>query len=307
MPASVGLRVYRVQAGIFSGTRDARRRDFMAQETMLDYLSQFLNRQKTQLANNTIERSIAIDSINIDNSGRIWGILKYGTFGTANDIEDPKTRKIVYRTKHTDNIIYPLYYQFYFPRGEHFGFFATQSVGLRSCAGFFQRTIRQNFSEKYSGYRITFEGLSPESRTKTFAADSQIQRIQLLKARPAGDVSYDYVRQGSASVIDMKVEWNAGRGNSILPWNRLPRKDGKLDRSLLIYNNTEYDELKATVKSGNKIRTVTLLGPSRRAGLISLNEHIEFGPDGNPVLDSIHSEACQIVNEMLQDIRDALS
>src|SRR5262245_48108074 len=90
-------------------------------ETVDKFISHFIDAHRTGIQNSELERSWYFE-LRDEDPGNYRGYIHYGTFGFESNFVDAKTKKRNYRRKTTDVEEIPLYFEFWLPKKENFGF-----------------------------------------------------------------------------------------------------------------------------------------------------------------------------------------
>jgi hypothetical protein len=303
MAFSIGLRVYKVsiqkekQKEVVPLGKDGPASDLLA------FLKAFVASNTNSNDHDGLQRSWFFDEKPNPSPIKIHGFIGYGTFGFESNLLDRKTKKNNYNRKTDDLEEIPLYFQFWVPTTEDFGFLAFQSFQARSCVSLVTSAMQLAFSTKFKGYRLSIRKLMPED-VKTSAFFSwPVKQITLVKKNIPKNKEDKYLFDLDPTIAEYEVTLRAKRRRDLGSLMSFLDKAGDT-KGVLEYDGVQFDEAKAEIAVGKKRRIVGVMGYNSDAGAIDITDSV-VAPNGHPTLASIAKEADDIIKDFFEVLSTA--
>lgn len=298
MPASVGIRVYRMTIH----RREGDRAQVSLEEDSLKikgnvFLSRFAELYKAGVQNSEAERSFSFESKEDNGKGTSKGYVHYGTYGFAADLVDGNTRKKSYRRKTTDVEEIPLYYEFWCPDDADFALIAFQSFQGRSCIHLAMHQIQKDFETQNKGFYAKFKKLVPGDLKGSVYFGAPVKRLTLVRSNAPSDMTDGYYPSKSHTGLDFEITLKARRNGSIGPLGDVTKSLKKNGSGLVMHEGIGFDEVRAEVRIGKSLRRVGVFGSHSDAGVIDLTDAVERGGDGHPTFESMSSQCDEILRD----------
>lgn len=223
------------------------------------------------------------------------GRVEVGESGFAASIKDVATGKENYRQKVNEAAMIPLYYRFWIPKGQRYGFAAFQHFGDAGCKTALETIISSYFLDKYKDYTLRIRQRIPSAYADTVIKTAGIKELRFIQFGVNKDIADMY---GGASIspgtANVEVRIVAQKKSTINP-TKLIRDaimgDGSKQKGFEL-ENFQSNDLRITVNFKGKdrvLRVGTLLKMNSR---IEVTELVEIGSDGHPSRKSV-AEACE--------------
>lgn len=308
MPASIGLRVYRV---FITKEADTTPISFEKDDVKCDpyvFIHNYLTDEKLKISNEEAQRSWHIEDITYSSAdGRnYYGVMRYGIFGFESTLVDTKTAEVVHDRKQNHAEVIPLAFHVWSPVEDDWSYMTMQSFQGRSCVTVVQEAISEAFKKENPGYRLRFVKISPGDGEGKALHDKQVREVRLLKKSNPTDLSDVYSGKVKLSSAKYLVSIQAPRKKSLGSLKDV--KDyftGKKklnDGSVIEYEGNEFEEVSAEVRVGKKTRVIGVFGYNNDAGVIDITSELKFDDSGHPNISSVYKES----NEILIDIHSVL-
>ncbi|MCJ8518997.1 hypothetical protein ABID21_001903 [Pseudorhizobium tarimense] len=234
----------------------------------------------------------------------IHGVVNYGTHGFESKLIDVKTKKHNYQRKATDLEEIPLYFQFWLPEGERYGFAAFQSFQGRSCINFITKAADEAYAKAFKGHRLAFHKLLAGDLRDGGLGSAPVKELRLLKRDVPKDKADKYLNGTSLDEVEYEVTLRAKRRRSLGIFNDFKRMAGKGQKpAVFTMDGVDFDEVKANVEFAGRRRMVGIFGSGTDAGVIEVSDKVARGSDGHPVFQSIADE----VDELMETFFDAVN
>jgi hypothetical protein len=296
MASAIGIRVYRISVHQQSTKKIIPLDSSKLNIATSDYITEYIASHSSVTQNTQLERSWYFEQKK-DNKGSSRGYVHYGTFGFESNFVDPKTKKRNYRRKITDIEEIPLYFEFWCPKKETFGFAAFQSFQGRSCINLVMSKLKIDFDKKNPGFALSFRKLLPSDAKGGLYAASPVKKLRLLKRNASSDISDKYFGKTSPDSIDFEITMSARRNKSLGNIGSLLKSLNGGSKNVIMHAGIEFPEAVAEIRVGDRTRRVGVLGWNSDAGVIDITDDIDRGPDGHPTFDSMKRET----NDSLKD------
>lgn len=201
------------------------------------------------------------------------GIIRYGSFGYAADVEDVATGRLSHSRTPEEADTIPLYYRLWSPSDYDYSLLAFQSFTGRSCA-------TAILSELRSHYKATFAGWSIEAKRVIYDeimrhGSKQVSKITLVK--PRADISsvaraLRPINSDRDTTVDVSLEVRARGSKSFGPLNQMiERLQGKTS-----IDGVDYERAYATVKVDGRPKKIGVIGVTSTAGVIDVTDEVEI-------------------------------
>jgi hypothetical protein len=300
MPFAIGLRFYRIHV---HKDKDRTPIKFKAGEAgdPYDFLNKFVTARTTPTEE--VQRSWFF-SPEPSALRTIHGLINYGTHGFESKLIDVKTKKHNYQRKSTDLEEIPLYFQFWLPEEQRYGFAAFQSFQGRSCINYIVRAADEAYSAAFKGYRLAFHKLLAGDLRDGGLGDAPVKELRLLKRDVPKDKADRYLNGTSLNEVEYEVTLRAKRRRSLGVFNDFKKMAAKGQKTAVFtMDGVEFDEVKASVEFAGRRRMVGISGSGTDAGVIEVSDKVKRGSDGHPVFKSIADE----VDELMETFFDAVN
>ena len=303
MASAIGLRVYRITVNK-RGDKTRLPLDCDDLSTSVpEFITDFISNHSNPTQDEEMERSWYFENRNDDGLGSSQGYVHYGTFGFESNLIDTKTKKKNYRRKATDAEEIPLFYEFWCPEEESFGFAAFQSFQVRSCIRLVMKRMKDVFEARNPAFVLVFKKLLPGDAAGSAYFSADVRQLRLIKRKAPSDVAERYFNRHSPEPIDLEVVMSARRRGSLGPFSALLNKVKSGERNVITHDGIEFPEAVAEIRVGKRTRKVGVLGFNGEAGVIDLTDVIVKGPDGHPTFESLKKES----DTILRDFYDTLA
>jgi hypothetical protein len=255
------------------------------------FISGYVKAHSTATQNEEMERSWYFDIKHEDGHGNCSGYIHYGTFGFESNFIDAKTKKRNYRRKTTDVEEIPLYFEFWIPKGESFGFAAFQSFQGRSCINLAMSGMKAAFEKQNPDSIFGFRKMLPNDAANSIYRNFPVKRFRLIKRDAPSDVADTYFHNPHPDSVNFEVSISARRNKSLGEFGTLFKSLKTKSKNVITYDGIDFPEAVADIRVGNKTRRVGVFGLSGDAGVVDITEDIKRGPDGHPTFNSLAKEA----------------
>lgn len=296
MASAIGIRAYKIGVS-------ARRRTTNSDSDTYEvgrFVHDFVNSRSTSVQNEEMERSWYFEIKESGQNGSCSGYVHYGTFGFESNFIDAKTKKRNYRRKVSDVEEIPLYFEFWFPKGEEFGFAAFQSFQGRSCINLVMLSMKEEFERKNDNTIFYFSKLLPNDATQNIYRKAPVKKFRLIKRDAPSDLADRYFDNPSPESINFEVSISARRNKNLGNFGSLFKSLKTKSGSVISYDGIDFPEAIAELRIGNRTRRVGILGLNSDAGVIDITDDIKRGADGHPTFKSIAAQTGEILKGMYE-------
>ncbi|MCH8489001.1 MAG: hypothetical protein LAT81_03590 [Oceanicaulis sp.] len=301
MPAAIGLRAYRFWAQKKNSRGHAPADPSELNTSVPDFVQSFIASHKSTTNNSEVKRSWSFDEKVTDSKGNTTGHVKYGTYGFESTLRDNRTMKANYRRKTNDIEEIPLFYEFWFPDGEDYGFLCMQSFQGRSCITLLVESIRDKFEEENQGYYFRIKKLMPNDLIGSLYKESSVKNLRLIKASSNGDIADNFIK-ADPDDVNFEFVWKARRNKSLGSLKSIASSLNKNAAGLVEFEGIEFEQAVADIRVGGKLRRVGIMGPNADAGVIDITDDVVFGTNGHPTFASLQIESEKILTEFYATI-----
>jgi len=188
MASAIGIRVYEISVSKGGAKQPINRGSLQVAK----FVSKFISKHRTSVQNSEMERSWYFELCEEDGEGNCRGYVHYGTFGFESNFVDAKTKTQNYRRKKTDVEEIPLFFEFWFPEDENFGYVAFQSFQGRSCINLVMADMKAAFERQSPEVKFLFRKLVPGDSSNTFK-NAPVKQFRLIKRNAPGDLADRYL------------------------------------------------------------------------------------------------------------------
>ncbi len=293
MPSAIGLRVYQITVAERGTPDPIDLRDPDLRLAVPQFLTRFISSHVTVNRNDIMERSWYFEEVEEDGPGLSKGYIHYGTFGFESRFVDTRTQATNYRRQVSDIEEVPLFYEVWTPSRGKSTFMAFQTFRGRSCANMVLSSLREDFEAANPGYLLRYTNLMPSDFRGNLYNDYQVKRVRLIKRNTSRELAEQLLHEPEP--IDMEIILSARKKNFFGRLGDVANQLRERAEGVVLYDGIEFDEARADVQVGKKIRPVGIFGTNRSVGLIDLTGAIEYGEDGHPTFDSMASECSDIL------------
>lgn len=298
MPAAIGLWVYRFDVYPVNGRKPVAINFDELSKPPARVLQKLLKKFRSVVTDDERQRIWYFEEPLNNDRVEVDGYVRYGTYGFESDFIDSKTDTQTYKREshHYEKI--PLYYQFWFPKDQNYGFMLLQSFAGRSCVSYVRDAYRDMFMNSNTGFTLRFRKVVPADLYGSGLTNSPVAGLSFIKRVRTGDKFANY-GETEPDEVEVEVTLRARKAGSFGPF-------GKLDRAhlaaragaMFLSNDEKFDKAAALVKIGGSTRKVTVFGTSGEAGSIDVTDDLDFESSGHPTTESISG----IANDILVNI-----
>jgi hypothetical protein len=305
MAGSVGVRIYQISMHKKGDRKPLQVDTADAIAPPSEFLANFASRHSTVVQDAEDERSWYFEQKVLDKqSGSSKGYVRYGTYGFESDFVDTQTRARNYRRKTTDIEEIPLFYEFWFPKGEQYAFAVFQSFHGRSCITRVMSKIQSEFELANDGhFSLRFKKLLPNDPAGGIYRSAPVKALRLIKKNASGDLADKYLGSEAPAVVDFELTITAKRKGSLGVFGALTGSLKDAASGLVTHDGISFDDAVAEIQVGGRRRRVGVFGINTDAGVIDLSDAVKRGPDGHPTFDSLVKES----NDLLKDCYATIS
>lgn len=303
MPSAIGLRVYQLTVAP-RGTPDPidlRSGDLTVNGP--DFLTRFVGAHRTVNRNDDAERSWYFEERQQPGAGLSKGYLHYGTFGFESRFVDTHTQTTSYNRQTSDIEEVPLFYEIWTPSRGRSAFMAFQTFRGRSCANMVLNAMREEFETANPGYLLRYTNLMPSDFRGSLYHNNQVKRVRLIKRNTSRNPANRLLQE--AKPVDMEIILTARRKDFFGRLGDVAEQLRENAEGVIAYDGIEFDEARADVQVGNKLRPVGVFGGNRSVGLIDLTNEITDWEGGHPRFEAIAAECSDIIEHFYSIITGA--
>ncbi len=268
MASAIGIRVYEISVSIKGSKQKLDNGGVPAR----DFISEYLKEHSTSMQNAELERSWYFELREDDGHGNCRGYIRYGTFGFESNFVDAKTKKQNYRRKISDVEEIPLFFEFWFPQSETFGYVVFQSFQGRSCINLVITNLKSAFEARYPRTVLQCKKLIP-SGSDGFFSSAPVKQFRLINRDVPADLADRYFSNPEPDAVKLEVKISAHRTKSLGNFGALI-KTLRPEKGVLKYGGISFPEAVAEVKVGRKTRTIGVLGLNSDAGVIDVTSDV---------------------------------
>jgi len=296
MASAIGIRVYKIVVRERGRIKLLSTEDSGLAKPVFDFVSEFIARHSQQIQNEQLERSWFFES-KAQKPRNNQGYIHYGTFGFESNFIDNKTKKRNYRRQISDIEEIPLYYDFWFPKGQEYGLVAFQSFQGRSCITLTLNRLQEWFEGKSPGHMLRFHKLSPaDARGKIFST-APVKNLRLTRRNAPSDIADQYFSAKAPREIDVQLVISARRKSVLGRLRDVINPAKKQADSILSYEGIEFSEAVADIQFGGQTRRVNVWGAGGDAGVVDITNQIVRGSDGHPTFESLQKETGRLLRD----------
>lgn len=257
------------------------------------FFSRFLSNHRTVHRNDVSERSFYFIPVDGDDRGRSVGHVRYGVFGFESQIVDTETQTVEYDRQryHAEEV--PLFYQLWTPDMGYSAFLALQTFGVRSCATHVLNLMREEFNSRNSEHLFRYTNLIPNDARGSIFNAAPVHSVKLIKRNSIGDLPNRLLNRPEP--VDYEVVVKARRGSTLGSLSDMTSFLRQNVESVVQFDGSEFDEARAEIKVGRKIRPVGVFGGSTQTGIIDISDDVERMASGHPTFDSILNQSQDII------------
>lgn len=205
-----------------------------------------------------------------DDFHSLHGLIRYGTFGYATEVENVNSGVIKYSRTLEEADTIPLYYRFWWPPGYSYGLWAFQSYSGRSCASTILSEFRSDYRNKFDGWKFEAKKIVPSELAQF--AKAKVKKLTLVKKRVPSNTVVKSLRPVELnSEVDVEMEVRA-RGTSV--FGKLADIPARLAGNMDV-GGFEYTGAYATIMVDGKPKKIGVLGVSTNSGVIDLSSEID--------------------------------
>lgn len=209
------------------------------------------------------------------------GVLRYGTYGFATDIEDVATGTVLGTKTPVQADTIPIYFRFWSAPGTSYALMGIQSYGSKSCVDLFINQIRSEYTHAYADYTMTFKKLIPND--KKLFGNHTVKKIELIKRSERAASLKPNMRPDNCDLVNLEL---AIRPQKKGTFGKLKDLDQRL-QGVLSIDGIDFDGAFGTIQANGKTKKVGVLGLSSSAGVIDVSNEVNLNADRHPDLPSI--------------------
>jgi len=154
MPSAIGLRFYQISIRQKGSSQPLEFESDELATPVQKFIAEYVKKNSSAIQSKELERSWYFDIQESDKLKNCRGYVHYGTFGFESNFVDSRTKARNYRRKITDVEEIPLYFEFWSPPSETFGFVGFQSFQGRSCINLVMSGLKEAFENENQGSRL---------------------------------------------------------------------------------------------------------------------------------------------------------
>ncbi len=297
MASAISLYIYRIKIFEVNGRRQLDFDDSRLNETMFDFLKNFVSKYEVIKEDHERQRTWFFDPPKAINDAEIHGYIRYGTFGFESELFDTKSKKKQYDRKATDFEQIELYYQFWLPDGENYGLIAFQTFSGRSCISYVREALNDYFKSTNAGLALRSDKIAPQNVARASFADAVVKQVRMIKRSSSNDLANLHGASKRPSEVEIEVKVTA-RNGSFGKFGALDPKLLRANAGVFSIGSGPFEKATAAVELNGKLRHIGVFGDSGNVGAFDVTEDVTFGSNGHPTFDSID----QIADDILSDV-----
>jgi hypothetical protein len=235
---------------------------------------------------------------------RVYGQINVGEYGYVAKLVSAATLKDSYTRLADDAELIPFYYLLSAPDASKTATFVVQRYGGRGIYTEFSSRFRSWFRDQYPDHTIEFTRLVPAAVIRHLL-NGHLKEIEFTAYEMPSDLT-DQVRAfGNVTNIgELTIAVKAKR-NSVL--TRPAWLQRVLENKIkLVELSGEAglgdDRVKITVEWEGRRRIVDFHRPESIAPYIDVSKSVMIGPDGHPILSSIHDYSMKLVDDLESEL-----
>ncbi len=225
----------------------------------------------------------------------LYGIIDYGEYGKEQQVVNTEDGSITHQVGREEAVVNPFYFCFYIPYDSKEGVLLSQKTGNIGI-----KTVIYNFCKEvfYSKFPVYFYPLILKEVMESMFS-RPLMRIRFVKYKVPKDIA-DSLGSSDYELAYEEVHIVAKR-NRVLDFPFLE----KLKDAIIQEETVRFAEILPIEKDSNEIKLEFKLDGNKKRTLRIKNEvtfrsdfpvYVEIGDDGHPTLDSIHSEAIDLLS-----------
>ncbi len=267
-------------------------------EILVSYLN---DRKNEKWLNSQYQSALKIENyFHIENKDVIDGIIKAGKYGYAAELENIETGERFYRS--VDDCEYlPFYFLIHHKEDQNECILMLQRFGIFGVKSFFFKDLYEYLKILNDELLLEINSIVPQSQLHQILGGS-IKKIRYIKFSIPDDIADD-LDLSDHNEEEAQLEMVVKLKNNIYPdWIRRIL-NGQADYANFIeIIGIEFDRIKLEVKLGNKYKTIDLSDLAKIRANFDITNNVEFNDDGHPTLESIRSEALDLLPEIRESI-----
>jgi hypothetical protein len=293
LPSAIGLRVYQLTVAPRGAPEPIDLRSAELRVLVPDFLTRFVGAHTTVRRNDDAERSWYFEEAEDNGPGLSKGYLHYGTFGFESRFVDTNTQATSYNRQVSDIEEVPLFYEVWTPSRGRSAFIAFQTFRGRSCANLVLSAMRNEFEGANPNFLLRYTNLMPSDFRGSLYHNNQVKRVRLIKRNSSRELANRLLQEPNP--VDMEIILSARRKGFFGRLGDVAEQLRENAEGVVAYDGIEFDEARADVQVGNKLRPVGVFGGNRSVGLIDLTNDIDEWEGGHPKFESIAKESSDIL------------
>jgi hypothetical protein len=233
------------------------------------------------------------------------GRVEVGDSGYTASLKDIATGKENYRQKTTDARLLPLYFRFWIPKKQPYGFVAFQHFGDAGCKTAIESIISSNFQQKHPEYTFAMRQRIPSDYADEVLTTGGIKEFRFIQFGVNKDIADMY---GGASVppgtANVEVRIIAKRKSTLNSTKMIMDaiKNRQLSARGFELDNFQCNDFRITVNVKGKDRVLRVGEFLKMNSRIEVTDIVDIGRDGHPSRESI-ADACEaLIREVAEDM-----
>lgn len=235
----------------------------------------------------------------------VYCVIKSGTYGSASDIIDNHSRKIVYKKTANQTEERPFYLYVIIPKDSadgnvkvQKGMLFFQNVGQYGIKTVTTDYIKEYFTEKFD---ITFEckTIATKLFVERMIRQENVKQIIMVKNHKSGDGSDNFSKgYGAETKIIGHLKFDQTK------WSKIKSKmdcftQGRFN--LFEFDGLDYDQLKLRVKINNNERTINMANLENLSLIEAIPDEIQM-PDGHPNKEHLLAHFEKVADDYLSEM-----
>lgn len=239
-----------------------------------------------------------------DDASTVYGVVECGQSGFGSNFIDVESGTTEFRRRPRNAEMIPLYFQFYVPNGSQVGILVLQRFGQQSPYRFFSEELRPSFAHTCDGFTLHMQPHVPKSVVQRLVQGyvSEVKFIQYTAPKGLENVVKHHGLVAEDVYFETKIV--AKKKRRIAVGRLFSRAIGGVANRTEVNMPSEWegigDEVRITIRSNGKARTLSLQGGRELTPYEDYSDRCERDDDKQPLLESIH----KLANEMVHDVRD---
>jgi hypothetical protein len=240
----------------------------------------------------------------------LWidGLIVRGLAGAIQDIVNIETEEVTYRKSKSEAMLEPFYFRFQLENHRRFGVVLLQSFGNIGVKGALFHDFQNYLARKPEPLSAKLVQVVDGSVLERFIEEGKLQDIILVnrgKTALSRDVLARNAVGGDAlgdegDKLELKLGKKGGWSAGVMKMIRQVMT-GTLNPKNLVKTDgmQEIDDLKVTLRVGNRNQTFSLLNPDDSPIRVDITDDVAYGNTGYPTIASLRAAAIDVYDNSI--------